>query len=75
MAPDEYAYLLDLHLFLGKELSVVTPSNPEGIVGRMPQSLIEEQHSTLLTLHENHVDLVSNSSYKPVSQLKCNLLC
>lgn len=59
VAPDEYAYLLDLHLFLGKPLDFITLNKPEGTVGRIPQSLLEEQHSTLLTLHESHIDLVS----------------
>lgn len=59
VTPDEYAYLLDLHLFLGKPVSVITMENPNGDVGRMPQSLLEEQQGTLINLHENFVDLVS----------------
>lgn len=59
VAPDEYAYLLDLHLFLGQPLALVSEKKKDGNVGRLPQSLIEQQHSTLLTLNENKVDLVS----------------
>ncbi|KAJ8919065.1 hypothetical protein NQ315_016972 [Exocentrus adspersus] len=59
VSPDEFAYLLDLHLFLGRPLSIATPGNKNGIVGRIPQSLVEEQQSSLITLHENHSDLVS----------------
>lgn len=59
VTPDEYAYLLDLHLFLGKPMSVITMENPQGDVGRMPQSLLEVQQGTLINLHESFVDLVS----------------
>ncbi|KAF2883077.1 hypothetical protein ILUMI_23090 [Ignelater luminosus] len=59
ITPDEYPYLLDLHLFLGRPLSIINPGQDKGNVGRIPQSLLEEQHGTLLTLHENHIDLVS----------------
>lgn len=59
VSPDEHAYLLDLHLFLDTELSLTLPTNKEGSVGRMPQSLIEEQHSALLTLHETRMDIAS----------------
>nr|CAI5860206.1 unnamed protein product [Callosobruchus analis] len=58
VAPDEYAFLLDLHLFLGRPLSIVTPTNKNGEVGRIPQSLIEEQLASLITLHDTHSDLV-----------------
>lgn len=58
VGPDEYAHLLDLHLFLGKPLSIVTASNADGVIGRIPQSLVEEQHEMLLGLHEVHLDLV-----------------
>lgn len=44
---------------MDKELSLTLPTNKEGSVGRMPQSLIEEQHSALLTLHETRMDIAS----------------
>ncbi|KAJ8934981.1 hypothetical protein NQ318_014148 [Aromia moschata] len=59
VSPDEHAYLLDLHLFLGQSLSIATPVNKDGSVGRFPQALLEEQHSSMITLHENHLDIVS----------------
>ncbi|XP_008198552.1 ATP-dependent RNA helicase DDX54 [Tribolium castaneum] len=59
VTPDEYPYLLDLHLFLGRPLSIKTRTENEGSVGKIPQALLEEQHSALLTLHENNIDLVS----------------
>lgn len=58
VSPDEYAYLLDLHLFLGRPLTISTLGKKDGVVGRIPQSLLEEQQSSLITLHENHADLV-----------------
>lgn len=59
VAPDEYAFLLDLHLFLGKPLSISTAENKNGTIGRIPRSLLEEQHSYILSLHNQHADLVS----------------
>ncbi|CAH0552710.1 unnamed protein product [Brassicogethes aeneus] len=59
VTPDEYAYLLDLFLFLGRPLDLSSPKNKNGCIGKIPQSLIEEQHSSLMTLHENQIDLVS----------------
>jgi len=59
VTPEEYPYLLDLHLFLGQPLSIVTSAKSDGNVGRIPQTFLEEQHSTLFMLHENYVDLVS----------------
>lgn len=58
ISPDEYAYLLDLHLFLGRPLTISMLGKKDGAVGRIPQSLLEEQQSSLITLHENHADLV-----------------
>ncbi|XP_066138738.1 ATP-dependent RNA helicase DDX54 [Euwallacea fornicatus] len=59
ISPDEQAYLLDLHLFLGRPMSMITVNNKNGNVGRMPQDLVEDQLSSLLLLHENRADLIS----------------
>lgn len=59
VAPDEYAFLLDLYLFLGRPLTLITLPRQKGVVGRIPRELLEEQHSTLLTLHNNNIDLVN----------------
>ncbi|XP_066256724.1 ATP-dependent RNA helicase DDX54 [Euwallacea similis] len=59
ISPDEQAYLLDLHLFLGRPMSVITINNKNGNIGRMPQDLVEDQLSSLLVLHENRADLIS----------------
>lgn len=58
VAPDEYAYLLDLHLFLGRPLEVCGKGK-SGSTGRMPELLIEEQQATVVNLITNNVDLVS----------------
>ncbi|XP_033190645.1 ATP-dependent RNA helicase DDX54 isoform X1 [Bombus vancouverensis nearcticus] len=63
ISPDEYAYLLDLHLFLGRPLSIV-PSfgsieNTDGIVGKMPQAMIEEELAELINWHSCSTDLTS----------------
>lgn len=63
VAPDEYAFLLDLHLFLGRPLSISTPENKNGAIGRIPTSLLEEQHSYMMSLHEKHIDLVRHCKY------------
>lgn len=39
-------------------MSITTLTNKNGTIGRIPQSVLEDQHSTLLTLHENNIDLV-----------------
>lgn len=60
MAPDEYSYLLDLHLFLGRPLKIVDAKNQsDDAVGRMPQELLEEQHGVLINWHDSYTDLVS----------------
>ncbi|XP_001600622.1 ATP-dependent RNA helicase DDX54 [Nasonia vitripennis] len=73
VAPDEYAYLLDLHLFLGRSFNIVPVSEakniPEGSIGKMPQSMIEEELSELIAWHENVTDIanmqnVCNNAYQ-----------
>lgn len=62
IAPEEYAYLLDLHLFLGRPLKIVSnicTENQDEAVGRIPRETLEEQHSVLINWHESYADLVS----------------
>lgn len=66
MANDELAYLLDVHLFLGRPFNV-SPSEvtsqdddfPDGFIGRIPEVLLDEEHSELRVWHETVNDLVS----------------
>lgn len=62
VSPDEYAHLIDLHLFLGKPFNIVPPTSednvPKGALGKLPQSMIEEELSELINWHEDIVDIV-----------------
>ncbi|XP_017888460.1 ATP-dependent RNA helicase DDX54 [Ceratina calcarata] len=73
ISPDEYAYLLDLHLFLGRSLCIVPPSgsteSTDGVIGKMPQAMIEEELSELINWHNCSTDLqnmeqVCDNGYK-----------
>ncbi|KAJ9574711.1 hypothetical protein L9F63_008124, partial [Diploptera punctata] len=74
---DEYAYLLDLHLFLGRPfkptdnaaLNSDDDDFPDGVIGQVPESLVEEEQSELIKWHENDNDLrnmkrVCGNAYK-----------
>ncbi|XP_060525012.1 ATP-dependent RNA helicase DDX54 [Cylas formicarius] len=56
VASNEYAHLLDLHLFLGRPMPLATTTNADGAIGRIPQSLLEDQMSSLLIV-ENRSDV------------------
>lgn len=56
VAPDEVPYLLDLHLFLGRSLSLARPlEKPEagetagvdGVLGRVPQTVVDDEDGAL----------------------------
>lgn len=75
ISPDEYAYLLDLHLFLGRPLRIIRSSesgsikNTNGFVGKMPQAMIEEELAELINWHNCSTDLrnmekVCDNAYK-----------
>ncbi|XP_054002117.1 ATP-dependent RNA helicase DDX54 [Hylaeus anthracinus] len=74
ICPDEYAYLVDLHLFLGRSLHIVPPSgsiieNSEGAIGKMPQAMIEEELAELINWQNGSTDLqnmeqVCDNAYK-----------
>lgn len=62
MSADEYSYLLDLHLFLGRPLLILpttgSTKNMESAVGKMPQTMIEEELTELINWHNSSTDLV-----------------
>ncbi|XP_070534203.1 ATP-dependent RNA helicase DDX54-like [Ptychodera flava] len=72
VSSDELPYLLDLHLFLGRSLtyaSHTTKQDTDGILGRVPQTVIDDQDSTVESLLEKSQDLqnlkrVSDNAYK-----------
>ena len=46
VASDEFAYMMDLHLFLGRPLQFVTPQSTnedDALIGGVPQHLIDEE--------------------------------
>nr|CAD7193783.1 unnamed protein product [Timema douglasi] len=77
LSGDEYAYLLDLHLFLGRPLNLYTDIQasdekedfPDGAIGQIPRALLEEEHCELLSWHVEHTELsnmrnVCSNGYK-----------
>ncbi|XP_041666040.1 ATP-dependent RNA helicase DDX54 [Cheilinus undulatus] len=69
---DEMPFVYDLHLFLGRPVQFATPEHDkdaDGIYGRVPQSILDDEGSHLITAHENSLDLqnmhrVSENAYK-----------
>ncbi|XP_073334351.1 ATP-dependent RNA helicase DDX54 [Pagrus major] len=69
---DEMPLVYDLHLFLGRPVQFATPEHKqdsEGVFGRVPQSILDDESSHLITAHENSHDLenlhrVSENAYK-----------
>ncbi|NXK97781.1 DDX54 helicase, partial [Formicarius rufipectus] len=67
VAPDEMPYVFDLHLFLGRPLILAgaqetaagEAGNAGGVLGRVPQSLVDDEECLLLTDHEGSLELRS----------------
>ncbi|XP_036908044.1 ATP-dependent RNA helicase DDX54 [Sturnira hondurensis] len=64
VAPDEVPYLLDLHLFLGRALSLAHPQEEpsgavggDGVLGRVPQSLVDDEDCSLRSALEASLEL------------------
>ncbi|KAF6733163.1 ATP-dependent RNA helicase DDX54 [Oryzias melastigma] len=72
ICPDEMPFLYDLHLFLGRPVQFATLDHTQecdGVLGRVPQSILDDEGSHLITAHENSLDLqnlhrVSENAYK-----------
>ncbi|KAM4809827.1 ATP-dependent RNA helicase DDX54 [Rhinophrynus dorsalis] len=75
VAPDETPYVYDLHLFLGRPLKLAaaqgtdTDADTDGVLGRVPQSVIDDEDSLLITDRERSLELqnlhhVSENAYK-----------
>ncbi|NP_001088266.1 DEAD-box helicase 54 L homeolog [Xenopus laevis] len=75
IAPDEIPYVYDLHLFLGRPLklanaqNIETEADTDGVLGRVPQSLIDDEDALLITDRERSLELqnlhqVSENAYK-----------
>nr|XP_004611249.1 unnamed protein product [Sorex araneus] len=63
VAPDELPYLLDLHLFLGRALSLACPGDTpsaggaDGVLGRVPQTVVDDEDGGLRTAREASQEL------------------
>lgn len=66
VAPDEVPYLLDLHLFLGRSVTLARPCEEpsvadavgrDGVLGRVPQSVVDDEDSSLQTAMGASLDL------------------
>ncbi|XP_072271416.1 ATP-dependent RNA helicase DDX54 [Pyxicephalus adspersus] len=75
VAPDETPFVYDLHLFLGRPLKLAgetqadSDQNADGVLGRVPQSLIDDEDALLITDHERSLELqnlhqTSENAYK-----------
>eukprot|EP00794_Sanderia_malayensis_P012048 gene12048-13291_t len=59
---DELAYMLDLHLFLGRSIVVAnetTSESKDGVYGSVPRSCLDEEEEYLSRIHSESHDLVS----------------
>ncbi|XP_054449931.1 ATP-dependent RNA helicase DDX54 isoform X2 [Pteronotus mesoamericanus] len=64
VAPDEVPYLLDLHLFLGRALSLACPQEEpsgaggvDGVLGRVPQSVVDDEDCSVRSTLEASLEL------------------
>ncbi|XP_007528898.2 ATP-dependent RNA helicase DDX54 [Erinaceus europaeus] len=64
VAPDEIPYLLDLHLFLGRGLSLARPleepageADADGVLGRVPQAVVDDEDGGLRCSLEASLEL------------------
>ncbi|CAI5666956.1 unnamed protein product [Oreochromis niloticus] len=72
ICPDEMPYVYDLHLFLGRPVQFASPEHTqdsEGVFGRVPQRILDDESAHVITSHENSLDLqnllrVSENAYK-----------
>ncbi|XP_061589348.1 ATP-dependent RNA helicase DDX54 [Cololabis saira] len=72
VCPDEMPLVYDLHLFLGRPVQFSTlehTQDSDGVFGRVPQSILDDEGSHLIATHENSLELqnlhhVSENAYK-----------
>ncbi|XP_077399164.1 ATP-dependent RNA helicase DDX54 isoform X1 [Vanacampus margaritifer] len=72
VCPDEVPLVYDLHLFLGRPVQLATPEHTadlDGVFGRVPQSILDDEAANLITAHDNSLDLqnlhrISENAYK-----------
>uniref|UniRef100_A0A4X2K1T3 ATP-dependent RNA helicase DDX54 n=1 Tax=Vombatus ursinus TaxID=29139 RepID=A0A4X2K1T3_VOMUR len=65
VAPDEVPYVFDLHLFLGRPLTLAVPNEKpsdasvDGVLGRVPRNVVDEEECRLITDHDVSSELQS----------------
>ncbi|KAI8498033.1 ATP-dependent RNA helicase ddx54 [Branchiostoma belcheri] len=63
VAPDETPFMLDLHLFLGRSVKVAGKDNTtqdwDGLYGKVPQSILDDEDANIRVYMETCLDLVS----------------
>ncbi|XP_020833758.1 ATP-dependent RNA helicase DDX54 [Phascolarctos cinereus] len=65
VAPDEVPYVCDLHLFLGRPLTLAIPNekpsdaSPDGVLGRVPRNVVDDEECRLITDHDVSSELQS----------------
>ncbi|XP_036625149.1 ATP-dependent RNA helicase DDX54 [Trichosurus vulpecula] len=65
VAPDEVPYIFDLHLFLGRPLTLAVPNEKpsdaslDGVLGRVPRSVVDDEECRLITDHDVSSELQS----------------
>ncbi|XP_028680058.1 ATP-dependent RNA helicase DDX54 [Erpetoichthys calabaricus] len=73
ISADELAFVFDLNLFLGRPMRFAgvhgTDKDEDGVLGRVPQCILDDEEATLERAHENSLDLhnlrrVSENAYK-----------
>ncbi|XP_061888223.1 ATP-dependent RNA helicase DDX54 [Entelurus aequoreus] len=72
VCPDEMPLVYDLHLFLGRPVQFATSEHTpdtDGVFGRVPQSMLDDQSSNLIAAHNDSLDLqnlhrISENAYK-----------
>nr|XP_054754482.1 LOW QUALITY PROTEIN: ATP-dependent RNA helicase DDX54-like [Lytechinus pictus] len=78
VAPDEVPYLIDLHLFLGKDIALfkkddkISGEDDTGKLGRVPQSVVDDEESLLRNYHKMSTDLAGLK--RPASNAMKNFL-
>ncbi|KAG2470757.1 DDX54 helicase, partial [Polypterus senegalus] len=73
ISADELAFVFDLNLFLGRPMRFAgahgTDKDEDGVLGRVPQCILDDEEATVERAHENCLDLhnlkrVSENAYK-----------
>uniref|UniRef100_A0A8W8NBD2 RNA helicase n=1 Tax=Magallana gigas TaxID=29159 RepID=A0A8W8NBD2_MAGGI len=63
VAQDEVPFLLDLYIFLGRSLTIASQlknvEDKDGVLGDVPQTVVDEEEEQLRLWHKDHIDLIN----------------